>query len=377
MSKPLVHGSYTTQNETIINNPSYRVPVKKKIRKRGFNYRLAIFCSILMFLVIPTVFQNLSDNIFFNRLNNKNIKIDDMNSFLNKVENYLYNNVSFNQRFIIGTQDNFSMEDFKQASSMPALTQRLNNLASAYPNLKPEIFVWDYQTGQYADINGSEPIPTASIIKIPVLIELFKNIEESRVSLTDTMQMTPYYRTGGSGMLQYRPDNTSFSIDFLAKKMITESDNSATNMLVSKVGGANQLNLSIKNWGIENTFMKNWLPDLKGGNYSTPRDLAKMLYNIDNPNFLSLSSRSKIVEYMSQVENNRLLKAGLPPSAQIIHKTGDIGDVLGDAGIVYLPNGRKYIVVAIVRRPWNSYSGKEFIVKASEIIYNSIASNSL
>ena len=125
-----------------------------------------------------------------------------------------------------------------------------------------------------------------------------------------------------------------------------------------------------KDWGINKTEVKEWLPDLKGNNHTTAKDLAKMLYNIDNPKFISDSSRTKIIEYMSNVKNDRLLPAGLGSGASIVHKTGDIGKMLGDAGIVTTVNGKRYIVVILANRPYNSPQGKDFIVKASEIIYN-------
>ena len=75
---------------------------------------------------------------------------------------------------------------------------------------------------------------------------------------------------------------------------------------------------------------------------------------------------------MGHVHNNRLIPAGLPQDAEFLHKTGDIGTMLGDAGIVYAPNGKRYIVVIFAKRPHNSPAGKEFIVKASEIIYNNM-----
>ena len=96
-----------------------------------------------------------------------------------------------------------------------------------------------------------------------------------------------------------------------------------------------------------------------------------MIYNIDeNDSFLSESSRSKILDYMSHVHNNRLIQAGLGEGAIFYHKTGDIGKMLGDAGLVITPNGKKFIVVILANRPHNSFAGKEFIVKASEIIYS-------
>ena len=106
------------------------------------------------------------------------------------------------------------------------------------------------------------------------------------------------------------------------------------------------------------------------GNYNK---MVKALYNIDeNPNFLSMSSREKIFDYMGHVHNDRLIPAGLGSGAVFLHKTGDIGKMLGDAGIVYAPNGKKYIVVILANRPYNSPAGKDFIVKASEIIYNNM-----
>ena len=96
-----------------------------------------------------------------------------------------------------------------------------------------------------------------------------------------------------------------------------------------------------------------------------------MLYNIDsNEKLLSEESRAKIFSYMGHVHNNRLIQAGLGKGSIFYHKTGDIGTMLGDAGIVITPSGQKYIVVILANRPHNAPEGKDFIVKASEIIYN-------
>jgi beta-lactamase class A len=184
------------------------------------------------------------------------------------------------------------------------------------------------------------------------------------------MNLTDYYRAEGSGSLQFKAENSSYTLDTLARMMITESDNSATNMIMSKVGSMVDVNQGIRDWGLKKTQIQAWLPDLAGTNHSTSKDLARMLFNIQNPKFLSEESSNKIIDYMSHVKNDRLIPAGLGNGASIIHKTGDIGSMLGDAGIVTTANGKKYIVVILANRPHNSIQGKEFIVKASEIIYN-------
>ena len=149
------------------------------------------------------------------------------------------------------------------------------------------------------------------------------------------MPLTEYYRSEGSGSLQFKARNSEYTIDELARRMITESDNSATNMLMAKVGSMTDVNQAIRDWGLKHTEVHTWLPDLGGTNHTTAREMATMLYNIDeNSNFLTESSRSRMLNYMGHVHNNRLIHAGLGPGAVFLHKTGDIGSMLGDAGIV-------------------------------------------
>lgn len=72
--------------------------------------------------------------------------------------------------------------------------------------------------------------------------------------------------------------------------------------------------------------------------------MADMLYNIDeNDKFLTEASRTKMLDYMGHVHNNRLIQAGISPDAVFLHKTGDIGSMLGDAGIVIAPNGKNIL----------------------------------
>ena len=306
----------------------------------------------------PTPYQNIQTNLY------------DLALPLN---NYLANSWSFGDRIISYSANakNAQMKSMTENVNMPALKQSLMNLMEQYPTIQPAVYVWDYDTQNFVDINASKIYAAASIIKIPVLIEAFKSMEAGQFSLDDRMPLTEYYRTEGSGSLQFKAHNSQYSIDKLAEIMITESDNSATNMLMSKVGSMNDVNRAIRDWGLKNTKVNTWLPDLKGTNYTTARDMAQMLYNIDeNDKFLSEESRSKMLNYMGHVHNNRLIHAGLGAGAVFLHKTGDIGSMLGDAGIVIAPNGKKYIAVIFANRPYNSPAGKEFIVHASEVIYN-------
>lgn len=256
---------------------------------------------------------------------------------------------------------------------MPYLETELEKLAENYPSIEPSIFVYEPSSGNFAGLNPQKMLPAASIIKLPVLIELFRSVQAGKIDISDKMILTDFYRAEGSGDIQFQMTGREYTLDGLAKKMIEISDNSSTNMLMSLLGGMNDINKAVKDWGLASTEVNNWLPDMKGTNTTCTADLVRMLYNIDNSNFLNETSKQKILEYMGNVENTRLLKAGLNPDAKIWHKTGDIGHTLGDAGIVETPEGKRYIVAILAKRPYNSPAGKEFIVAASSLIYNAIS----
>ena len=354
---------------------NYTQPKRKKRVNADKDVFIARFLGIFLLLtigifILPTSFKTISGSMFTKSPYPK-LKAE-YNKIVFPTLNYVNNHIFLNELSLNGTANKKKalMKELPVSNELTDLETSIRNIMPMYPAIHPSVFVWDYDSGNYADINGEEIFPAASIIKIPVLIQLFKSIEAKQLSLYDSMELTDYYRAEGSGNLQFKAENSTYTIDYLARIMITDSDNSATNMIISKLGSMTDINQGLRDWGIKQTQIKTWLPDMQGTNYTTAKDLARMLYNIENPKFLSDNSRTKIISYMSHVKNNRLIQAGLGSGASFIHKTGDIGKMLGDAGVVTTPNGKKYIVIIMANRPYNSPEGKDFIVKASEIIYN-------
>ena len=353
-----------------------RVKVKKKTNPVQTLVKL---CAALLLggIILPYSYSHIIESNFINPIKYRNIK-PDYSKLLTPTYTYLNNSYLLNTPIRVSTDDvKPLMQSLFEADRMTMLETRLHQLMNNYKNIHPSIYVGEYENGKFANINGDELFPTASTIKIPVLIEMFRAIEAKQFKLYDKMVMGEHYRTSGSGSLQFMAGDSSFNMDFLARHMIEESDNTSTNMIMAKIGGKHSVNRAIKNWGMEKTHIENWLPDLGGGNVSTAREISTMLYNINNESLLNINSRENIIDYMSHVKNNRLIQAGLPSDAQFIHKTGDIGTMLGDAGIVYAPNGQRYIVTILAKRPYNSYQGKEFIVEASKIIYDYIVNQKI
>ena len=367
-----------------VQNPIQHQAPKKRIQdarkpKRKKNLLASLISLSFMFLigyyVLPYAFHRISLPLLTGRQNYSNIQTDYYHLMF-PTSKYLHNTIFEGKHALAGaTTKKPLMTDLYKTERLTILEDGLKDLMKKYPTIQPAITVWDFNTGKYVDINGSEIYPAASIIKVPVLINLFKTIESNGLSIYDEMTLTNYYKASGSGNLQYAATGRNLTIDQLAKTMIEDSDNSATNMLMSKLGSMTAVNTAIRTWGIKNTHVQTWLPDLGGTNYTTTNDMATMLFNLDNPNFLSINSREYIVDYMSHVKNDRLIPQGLGKGATFLHKTGDIGSMLGDAGIVYMPNGKKYIVVIMAKRPYNSPLGKQFIQQASKLIYEGMLNN--
>lgn len=367
---------YFKQTQPIRVTPVKSVKKSKRIKKKNNFFQKLISFSFLFCLlgfILPFAFDNFIADIFPENTNNA-LNVD-YNKLLYPTNSYLYSKDLFLGKYIIKDTEYTKplMVDIPENREIKSLENKLLNIADKYKKIKPSIYVWDYSTQNYVNINADEIFPAASIIKIPVLIEMFREIDKGKFSLYDTMVLEDYYRASGSGKLQYSQSGREHTMDYLAKIMIENSDNSSTNMIMAKMGGMPELNREMKKWGLKTTHVNNWLPDLDGTNVTTAKEIAQMLYNIDQTNIVSVDAKKHMADYLSHVKNNRLLKAGLPSKAILLHKTGDIGYMLGDSGIVKTPSGKKYIVSILAKRPYNNQQGKKFIVEASKTIYNHLS----
>ncbi|MBD2596843.1 serine hydrolase [Nostoc spongiaeforme FACHB-130] len=252
---------------------------------------------------------------------------------------------------------------------IPQLRSRVQALATKYRSLDPGLFFLDLDTGNYLDFNGEKVFPAASTIKFPILVALFQEIDAGRIKLNETLVMRRDLITGGSGEFQYKRAGTRFSLLETATKMITISDNTATNMIIDRLGGKARLNPRFRSWGLQNTVVRNLLGDFKGTNTTSAKDLVRLSALVANNRLLSDSSRGRVLNIMQRVHNTKLLPAGLGKGAVIAHKTGTLGIVLGDAGIIQMPSGKRYLAGIFVRRPFNDLKARDFINQVSRMVY--------
>ncbi|PMB01466.1 serine hydrolase [Fischerella thermalis CCMEE 5273] len=288
------------------------------------------------------------------------------------------NNKSNEEQFPIQIGDASSfVGGIRLGKDISQLNTQVKGLMARYSYLQPGMFFLDLDTGNYLDLNGEKIFPAASTIKFPILVALFEEVDAGRIKLNETLVMRRDLMTGGSGTLQYKRPGTKLSVLETATKMITISDNTATNMIIDRLGGKAKLNQRFRSWGLQNTVIRNLLGDFKGTNTTSAKDLVRLGALLANNQLLSDTSRSKTLDIMRRVENRSLLPAGLGKGAVIAHKTGTLGIILGDAGIIQTSTGKRYLAGIIVRRPFGDKRAKSFINQVSRLVYSYIEQNSI
>ncbi|MBD2431786.1 MULTISPECIES: serine hydrolase [Fischerella] len=288
------------------------------------------------------------------------------------------NNKSNEEQFPIQIGDASSfVGGIRLGKDISQLNTQVKALMARYSYLQPGMFFLDIDTGNYLDLNGEKIFPAASTIKFPILVALFEEVDAGRIKLNETLVMRRDLMTGGSGTLQYKRPGTKLSVLETATKMITISDNTATNMIIDRLGGKAKLNQRFQSWGLQNTVIRNLLGDFKGTNTTSAKDLVRLSALLTNNQLLSDTSRSKALDIMRRVENRSLLPAGLGKGAVIAHKTGTLGIILGDAGIIQTSTGKRYLAGIMVRRPFGDKRAKSFINQVSRLVYSYIEKNSI
>ncbi|MGE5658317.1 MAG: serine hydrolase [Actinomycetota bacterium] len=255
-------------------------------------------------------------------------------------------------------------------SEMTPVKSQVEAIIKRYRSLSAGMFFLDLDTGNYLNIDGDRIFPAASTIKLPILIAFFQDVDAGKISLNETLVMRPDLVASGSGTMQDEPDWSRFSIKETVTKMITISDNTATNMIIDRLGGIAKLNQRFRSWGLSDTVIRNWLGDFQGTNTTSSQDMVRLLAMLLHDKLVSDSSREQVLEILRHTTIKTLLPAGLGPGAVIADKTGDIGFLVGDAGVIDMPNGKRYLAAIFVKRPYNDPIVRDFVRQISRLVYN-------
>ena len=265
------------------------------------------------------------------------------------------------------------------ATEITALSQRWKELASKEKDLKASGFLISLDNKKFAKLNPNIVLPAASTIKIPILLVALNMVDTGQLSWNELLELNKNVVAGGAGWMAYQPLGKRFPIHEVATEMIRVSDNTATNLLIQRIGGIQTLNEKFKELGLPSTQIKNLLPDLEGTNTTSTKDLTRTIELVDTGKVLSQRTRDLFREVMSTSITNRLLPGGLLNGLgiektdidynlqikgyRVYNKTGDIGTIYADAGLIQMPNNTRAVAAFIVKGAFNDPRSAELIRK--------------
>ena len=212
--------------------------------------------------------------------------------------------------------------------------------------------VIDLATGDRIGVNDTLTFPQGSTIKVPLLIELYHQATTGRLDLATRVPVRAADRTGGDGLLQHLGDGTSqLSLGDLAVFMITVSDNTATNLLIDRVG-MDQVNATMRELGVPQVRMQRKMIRPKESaagneNLATPAAAATVMAKIARCELPMPRERCGELRRLLEIPKGGPIEASVPEGVRVAWKPGDIEGVNTAWGLVDLP-GRPYVVVGMV-----------------------------
>lgn len=216
--------------------------------------------------------------------------------------------------------------------------------------------VWIYaknlDTGKDYALRADEQVRTASTIKLPIMTEVFRQVAQGKVKWTDEIVLTKERKQGGSGILFEFSDNTKIDLKTAVNLMIVVSDNTATNLVLDKIG-ADNVNDFIESLGLNQTRSmrkiggggesranSNSRLRLFGLGVSSPRNMVKLLEMLENGAVVSKEASAEMLNILKRQQFKDGIGRGLPDTIPSASKSGALDRLRSDVGIIYTRRGR-------------------------------------
>ncbi len=241
------------------------------------------------------------------------------------------------------------------------------------------VAIEDLNTGQKFLLRADAIFPQASSIKIAVLAELYHQAQLSAQGASGKGKLTDLYTVRAADLVQdsdimggLTPGVTQITNRDLATMMVAVSDNSATNVLIDRVGMEN-INALLDSLGLHNTRLRRKMMDVKAAaegreNISTPQEMLTLLEKIYQGKVLDKEMTADFFKMLS-THKDSFIPRDLPDGLQIANKPGELEAVRNDSGIVFLTN-RPYIICVMTTYLVRERDGEQAIAKISAAAYH-------
>jgi beta-lactamase class A len=230
----------------------------------------------------------------------------------------------------------------------PSLSDRIDPIAKAHKG-RIAVSVRNLDTGEEFNLKADEPMPTASLIKLPVMVETYWQAEEGKVKLDTMLTLKKDPKVQGSGILIYHfSDGASFPIRDAVRLMMVYSDNMATNMVLDEIGlpatNARMGRLGLKETRINAKVFRadTRIDQERGKKYglgsTTAGEMVKLLDLIQAEKVVTPEACKQMLGHLKACDDKDKMTRFLPAGTVVAHKTGSLNAAKTDAGIIYVPD---------------------------------------
>jgi beta-lactamase class A len=244
---------------------------------------------------------------------------------------------------------------------------------------------YDLHADKQLLINAHEKFHAASTMKTPVMIEVYKQAGLGKFALSDSVLVKNEFSSIVDGSpFQLNPEDDSDqtlygavgkkrSIASLVYDMIIVSSNLATNIVIERVDAKNVM-ATLREAGVNDMQVLRGVEDSKAfqqglNNSTTAYDLMLIFKKLAQGEFVSKTACEEMIRILMDQRFNEMIPAGLPEGTKVAHKTGNITGVRHDSGIVFLPDGRKYVLVLLSKGLEDENAGMQTMASVSRMIY--------
>ena len=271
-------------------------------------------------------------------------------------------------------------------TEIPALAGKIDDLVRKSGAETVAVAFHDLATGKELLINPDENFHAASTMKVPVMMEIYRQAAAGRLSLDQKIPIKNEFASIVDGSnYSLTPDSDSEqslysrvgqteTIAELTRLMIIVSSNLATNLLIERVTPGRVMDL-MRTIGANNIRVLRGVEDGKAfqkglNNTTTARDLMIVMRAIAERRIISSKASDEMIRIMLDQKFNEGIPAGLPPTTRVSHKTGSITKINHDAAIVYAHSGKPYVLVVLTRGIEDEKIAHKLIADISRAVFD-------
>lgn len=207
------------------------------------------------------------------------------------------------------------------------------------------IYIQNLKNGATVEINADTIYPTASIVKIPILLGVFDKIEKGEIHYREPLMYRDSIKYGGSGIMQFFKDSTETDLSTLIALMLSYSDNTTSLWNQAIAGGGAEINELMAKLGYDNTRVNSrtvgreaiW--EKYGWGQTTPREMADIFIKINNGELISQTASEQMHRLLSNTFYSDYAISGVPPGVNVASKQGMVNASRSEVFLVNSPGG--------------------------------------